>query len=171
MPSSAPTSHAERLVTLRLIAFFEAVKGLAALVAASGLLVLTPDDVQDVAGRIVDHLHLDPASHYPSVFLNVASKATPQWLRLVAVGAIVYGGIRFAEAIGLWRDKSWAEWLGVVTGLIYVPFEAYALMHRPGPEPLLALLVNVGIVLFLGERLRRRGKMRLIADTVHRYTK
>ena len=152
----------DRVFTLRLIAVFEAVKGLAALVAASGLLVLTPSDVQDVAERVVDHLHLDPASRYPSVFLHVASQATPQWLRLVAAGALVYATFRIAEAIGLWRDKSWAEWLGVITGLIYVPFEAYALIKHPGPEPAIALLVNIAIVLFLGERLRRRGKMHLL---------
>lgn len=155
----------DRVFTLRLIAVFEAVKGLAALVAASGLLVLTPNDVQDVAERLVDHLHLDPASRYPSVFLHVASQATPQWLRFVAEGALAYATFRIAEAIGLWRDKSWAEWLGVVTGLIYVPFEAYALMKHPGPEPVIALLVNIAIVLFLGERLRRRGKMHL--PTLH----
>jgi uncharacterized membrane protein (DUF2068 family) len=164
--SAVPTRKPEdRVFTLRLIAVFEALKGLAALVAASGLLVLTPSDVQDVAERIVEHLHLDPASKYPSVFLHVASQATPQWLRLVAVGGLVYATFRIAEAIGLWRDKSWAEWLGVVTGLIYVPFEGYALVKHPGSEPVIALLVNIAIVMFLGERLRRRGKMRLL--TMH----
>ncbi len=155
----------ERVFTLRLIAVFEAVKGLIALAAASGLLVLTPSDVQDVAERVVDHLHLDPASKYPSVLLHVANQATSRWLHLVAIGALVYATFRIAEAIGLWRDKSWAEWLGVVTGLIYVPFEAYALVKHPGAEPIIALLVNIGIVTFLGERLRRRGKMRLL--TIH----
>jgi uncharacterized membrane protein (DUF2068 family) len=153
---------------LRVVALLESVKGLLALAAASGLLLLTPDDVQVVAERVVDHLHLDPATHYPSVLLNFAGRATPEWMRLVAIGALVYAGFRIAEAIGLWRDKSWAEWLGVVTGLIYVPFEAYAFITRPGPDPVVALLVNLGIVVFLGDRLRRRGKMRLLTDTLLR---
>jgi len=157
-------SPEDRVFTLRLIAVFEAFKGLLALAAASGLLVLTPDEVQVVAGRVVDHLHLDPASKYPSVFLHVASRATPQWLHFVAEGALVYATFRIAEAIGLWMDRAWAEWLGVVTGLIYVPFEAYAFIEHPGPEPVIALLINIGIVLFLGERLRRRGKMHLLRE-------
>jgi uncharacterized membrane protein (DUF2068 family) len=151
---------------LRMIAGLEAVKGLLALVAASGLLLLTPDDVQDVAGRLVEHLHLDPATHYPSVFLNFAGRATPEWMRFVALGAFVYAGFRIAESIGLWRDKAWAEWLGVVTGLIYVPFEILAFVKRPGPEPVVALLVNIGIVWYLGDRLRRRGKMHALTDHI-----
>lgn len=149
---------------LRMIAVLEAIKGLLALIAASGLLLLTPDDVADVAERVVEHLHLDPATHYPSVFLEFASRATPEWMRLVAVGAFVYAGFRIAESIGLWRDRSWAEWLGVVTGLIYVPFEILAFIKRPGPEPIVAMLINLGIVWYLGDRLRRRGKMRALAD-------
>jgi uncharacterized membrane protein (DUF2068 family) len=163
MPQPTPT-RADRVGVLRLVALLEAIKGLLALAAASGLLVLTPYEVQDAAERVVDHLHLDPATHYPSVLLNFASRATPEWMRVVAIGALVYAGFRLAEAIGLWRDKSWAEWLGVVTGLIYVPFEIYAFVTRPGPDPVVALLVNLGIVVFLGDRLRRRGKMHLLTD-------
>jgi uncharacterized membrane protein (DUF2068 family) len=151
---------------LRMIATLEAVKGLLALIAASGLLLLTPDDVSEVAERLVEHLRLDPATHYPSVFLNFASLATPEWMRLVAVGAFIYAGFRIAESIGLWRDKSWAEWLGVITGLIYVPFEILAFVKRPGPEPVVAMLINLGIVWYLGDRLRRRGKMRALAEHI-----
>jgi uncharacterized membrane protein (DUF2068 family) len=153
----------DRVLGLRTIAVFEAFKGLLALAAASGLFLLMHRDVEDIADRIVDHLHLDPASHYPSIFLAAAAKASPEYIRLIAVGALAYAAIRIAEAYGLWRDRSWAEWLGVVTGLIYVPFEVMAFAHRPGPEPLLALATNVGIVLFLGARLRRRALRRKMA--------
>jgi uncharacterized membrane protein (DUF2068 family) len=153
---------------LRTIAAFEFIKGLLALTAASGLLLLTPDDVQAAASRVVDHLNLDPAAHFPNLFLTAAGRATPHWMRLVALGAFVYAGFRIAEGFGLWHDKAWAEWLGVVTGLIYVPFEVMAMVRRPGPDPVIALLINVGIVLFLGNRLRRRGKMQVLADSLRR---
>jgi uncharacterized membrane protein (DUF2068 family) len=41
----------------------------------------------------------------------------------------------------------------VATGLIYTPLEALAFIRRPGLEPLLAFIVNLGIVLFLGLQL------------------
>jgi uncharacterized membrane protein (DUF2068 family) len=148
-------------VTLRLIALFEGLKGSLALAAAFGLLVLSPDDVQGLAERLVEALHLNPEGHYSSAVLDFAGRATPQWMHWVAVGAFVYTVFRGAEGIGLWLDKSWAEWLGVVTGLIYVPFEAYAFVHHPGIEPVIALLINIAIVLYLGARLKRRGKLHL----------
>lgn len=54
-------------------------------------------------------------------------------------------------------DRRWAEWMGVVTGLVYVPFEAGALVRHPGLEPLTFLGLNLLIVLYLTSRLRRNG--------------
>jgi len=148
---SYPIDHS---LGLRAVAVLEAVKGLVVLLAGSGLLLLVHRDVQAIAERIISHLHLNPASPYPRIFLRVAIGTTPGGLRLLALGALVYSVVRFVEAAGLWRARRWAEWLGVATGLIYVPFEALALLRRPGPEPLLALTLNLGIVLFLGIQLR-----------------
>jgi len=67
----------------------------------------------------------------------------------------VYSTLRFIEAVGLWRARRWAEWFGVATGLIYVPFEAIAFVRRPELEPFLALLLNLMIVVILGMYLRR----------------
>lgn len=170
MTHPPPLPHQNRVIVLRLIAIVEAIKGLLAIAAASGLFLLTPADVQAAAARVVEHLHLDPAAHVSGMLVNAADRATPEWLRFVALGALVYAVFRFAESIGLWLDKAWAEWLGVVTGLIYVPFETMAFIRRPGPDPVIAFLINLGIVLFLGDRLRRRGKMRLLADTLLRKT-
>jgi uncharacterized membrane protein (DUF2068 family) len=141
------------------VAVYEAAKGVLVLLAGTGLLLLVHRNVQGMAERLVTHLHLDPAKRYPQIFLHVATEVTPQRLRLLAVGALVYCVARFAEAIGLWRDRPWAEWLGVVTGAIYVPFEAVAFARRPGLEPLVALGLNLVIVAYLGLRLReRRGE-------------
>jgi uncharacterized membrane protein (DUF2068 family) len=154
--STTDEHEARRLFGLRVIALFEAAKGLAVLLAGTGLLILVHRDVQAAAERLVSHLHLDPASRYPRIFLSVATQVTPGWLRLIALGAAVYSTLRFAEAFGLWRARRWAEWLGVATGLIYVPFEVFALIRRPGVEPLVAIVLNLGIILFLGIQLRRR---------------
>jgi uncharacterized membrane protein (DUF2068 family) len=149
----------ESPVGVRLVALYEAAKGILVLLAGTGLLLLVHRDVQSMAERLVTHLHLDPAKRSPQIFLHVATEATPQRLRLLAAGALVYCLVRFAEAVGLWRNRQWAEWLGVVTGAIYVPFEAVAFVRRPGLEPLVALGLNLLIVAYLGLRLReRRGE-------------
>lgn len=145
----------DRSLGLRAIAAFEAVKGLVVLLAGFGVLLLIHRDVQALAERLVAHLHLNPGSRYPRIFLHVATETTPTRLRLLALGAFVYSTVRFVEATGLWRARRWAEWFGAATGLIYVPFEAIAFIRRPELEPLLALVLNLVVVLFLVIQLRR----------------
>lgn len=143
-------------IGLRLAAIFEATKGLLVLLVGSGLLLLVHRDVQAVAERLVRHLHLNPASRYPEIFLKVATEATPSRLRLIALGALCYALLRFVEAVGLWHARRWAEWLGVASGLMYLPFEFRAMIRRPGAEPLIAILLNLGVVIFLGMQLESR---------------
>ena len=73
---------------------------------------------------------------------------------LAAGGAFFYAALQLLEAGGLWKARRWAEWLAVFTGLIYVPFEIMALVQKPGWQPVLALISNLAIVLFLAVQLR-----------------
>jgi uncharacterized membrane protein (DUF2068 family) len=145
-----------REIGLRLTAIFEAIKGLLVLIAGSGLFLLVHRDVQDIAERFIDRMHLDPASRYPRIFLKVATQATPSGMRLLAVAALFYAAIRLVEAVGLWHARRWAEWLGVASGLMYLPIEIRALVRHPGIEPLVALILNLGVVLFLGLQLESK---------------
>lgn len=141
---------------LRTVAVFEAAKGVLVLVAGTGLLLLVHRDVQQIGERLVAHLHLNPASHYPRIFLKVASEATPQSLRLLALGALFYSVLRMVEAVGLWHERRWAEWLGLGSGLAYLPFEVVEWVRRPGMEPVIAVGINLVVVAFLFGRLHRR---------------
>jgi len=145
--------------SLRAIAVFEAAKGLVVLLAGSGLLFLLRRDLQELADRIVRHFHLDPASRESRILFRALTEATPSHLRWLAVAALAYSTFRFAEAWGLWRARRWAEWLGVVTGLIYVPFEIGSFIRHPRPVPLVALALNILVVLVLGWHLRRRTEL------------
>ena len=153
-------------VGLRAIAAVEATKGLVVLLAGFGVLLLIHRDVQAMADRIVAHLHLNPASRYPRIFLRAATETTPGRLRLLAFGAFVYSTLRFVEAAGLWHERRWAEWFAVATGLIYVPFETVAFARRPDIEPLIALVLNVAIVWFMGIQLSRSSSAETGDETV-----
>lgn len=154
MADAVPPVPGGHRLGLRLIAAFEAAKGLLVLAAGSGVLVALHSDVQAVAERLVLHLHLNPASRLPRIFLRLAAQTTSARLRWIAVGALLYALLRFAEAAGLWTGRRWAEWLGVWSGLVYVPFELRGMLLRPGLEPLTALVVNLAVVLYLFARLR-----------------
>src|SRR5215471_21835247 len=110
-------------VGLKAAALFEALKGVLVILAGVGLLAFVHRDAQAFAERLVVHLHLNPARHYPRVFIEAAGRLTDSNLWLLAAGAFAYSTLRFAEAYGLWRARSWAEWIGIVSGGIYLPLE------------------------------------------------
>lgn len=137
------------LTTVRTIAVFEAAKGALVLLAGLGLLSLINRDVQDVAERLVRHSHLNPASHYPRIFVDAAARVTNTHLRLLACAAAVYAAVRFVEAYGLWKERRWAEWFALVAGAIYVPVEVYELIHRASWTKGAVLLTNLAIVAYM----------------------
>ena len=143
---------------LRLVAVFEFAKGALALAAAAGLLAFVHRDIRGVVGELLLHLHLDPARRVPGIFLLLADRLESMNLWLLALGAALYAAVRIAEAYGLWLDREWAEWLGVVSGAVYVPFELYALAKGVTPLKLATLGVNLLVVAVLSDALWRRRR-------------
>lgn len=134
---------------LRTIALVEAGKGTLVLLAGFGLLSLIHHDLQRVAERLVVHAHLNPASAYPRIFLDLAKQLTDGRLLLLAAGAIAYALVRFIEAYGLWHARPWAKWFAALSGGIYIPFELFELYEHVSWISLGSLLLNVAIVAFM----------------------
>lgn len=152
---------------VRAVAVFEALKGTLVLVAGFGLLALVHRDLEDLAERLVLHSHLDPASHYPRVFIEAASHMNDSRLRWLAALAFAYSVVRFVEAYGLWHMRAWAEWFAILSGCLYLPVELYELIERPTHLHGLVLFFNSVIVAYLlYVRFSRTG--RAAEDAIHR---
>ena len=123
-PTSKHTIRAVRNRGLRMVAAVEATKGLLVLAVGAGLLSLIHRDVEAVAEHVVRALHMNPASHTPRVFLDLAEKLTSTRLQLLALGAAAYATLHLVEAYGLWLARRWAEWLTVVADYLPEPFRA-----------------------------------------------
>ncbi|WP_174875750.1 DUF2127 domain-containing protein [Vogesella oryzae] len=133
---------------IRAVAAFEAFKGLLALAGASGLLLLLHKDLHDLAIRLVEHAHLNPAAHYPSIFITAAQQLNGKLL-LIALGAAAYSSLRFAEAYGLYREAAWAEVLAAASGAIYLPFEVLELLHHPNSISIGSFVLNLLVVVLM----------------------
>jgi len=131
---------------IKTIAVLEAAKGALVLAAGAGLLAGVHHDLQALGELWVNRLHLNPASHYPRIFLHLLADFGNRQLWLLAAGAAVYSAVRFVEAYGLWRGRAWAEWFAVLSGGIYLPFEGYELALGFSPIKLAALTVNMAVV-------------------------
>jgi uncharacterized membrane protein (DUF2068 family) len=146
------------LTGTRAVALFEATKGAIVVLAGLGLLALIHHDAQDVAEDIVHHLHLNPARHFPRIFIDAAATATDTRLWALALTAMFYAAVRFAESYGLWHKRAWAEWFAILTGGIYLPVELYELTVSVTPVKTAVFLVNLFIVAWLSRvRWEARG--------------
>ncbi len=138
-----------------MVATFEAAKGVIVLAAGLGLFELMHQDVQAAVERLVRHLHLNPASHYPRIFIDASVWLDDAHLRMLAVGALIYAAVRFVEAFGLWRERCWAEWFGAISGSIYLPVEVYNLWIMVTWPRVTVLVVNSIVVIYLVQVLVR----------------
>lgn len=146
---------------LRVVAVFEALKGAVVLLAGCGVLTLIHKDLHDIAVRLVQVLHMNPARRYPSIFIDAANRVTDMQLWMLALSALIYALIRLVEAYGLWHGRRWAEWFGFLSGAVYLPVEAYEIFRKPDWPRIAVFLVNVGVVWYLAGVLRRfRGSRR-----------
>jgi len=143
---SAPIPHKKGL---RTIALLEAFKGAIVLLIGFGALSFLGRDAEDFAEHLVNRLHLNPAHHYPQIFIQAMGDVTASGLWLLAGLAALYSLIRFVEAYGLWYHRRWAEWLAALSGGVYVPVEIYEIAHRASWLKFGALLVNLAIVAYM----------------------
>jgi uncharacterized membrane protein (DUF2068 family) len=145
-------------VGVRAVAVFEAAKGGIVVIAGLGMLALIHRDVQGIAEEIVRYLHINPARHFPRIFLDAAATATDARLWALALAAMLYASVRFAEAYGLWRQRVWAEWFAILTGSIYLPIELYELTVSVTLVKVTVFVVNLFIVAWLSlVRWKARG--------------
>jgi len=162
-PPKAPPHEALLVPTTR-----TAVRGVAVFEAAKGLLVLLVgfDLMRPVhratgfdAEEMVRHMHMNPASHFPHIFVQATSRFEGMSLMPLALGALAYALIRFVEAYGLWRQRTWAEWFAAASGAIYIPFEIRHLIVHQHHRLLTALVLaaNILIVGVMVRALRKRG--------------
>jgi uncharacterized membrane protein (DUF2068 family) len=70
-------------------------------------------------------------------------------LHLFAVVALAYAGVEGLEAVGLWLQKRWAEYLTLIVTASLLPVEFYEVVHHLTPFKVLAIVVNLAVVVYL----------------------
>ena len=142
--------------TLRAIALYEGLKGIAALAASIGLVSLLHHDLRHLVSDLIGHFGLDPEKHYPAMLLHYVDVLNRTNIRAVVFLAFAYAAIRIAEAYGLWHDHAWGEWVGAVSGAIYLPVEIWHQFHSVSWSGIFIFIANLAMVIFLVLRLWRR---------------
>ena len=158
--------HRAQKNLLRAVASFEFTKGIFVLLIGLIALLLVHKDAWVIAESVLALLHINTDRHSAQLFLDFADRLTDARLWDAAELAFAYSLLRFVEAYGLWKQRTWAEWLAFVSGTLFLPVEIRGLMR--GITILLStvFVANVGIVLYmfflLRAELRRRRELQSI---------
>ncbi len=73
----------------------------------------------------------------------------PHSLKLLAAFAFAYAALSATEAVGLWLQKRWAEYLTAVATAVFLPLEIHELLERVTFVRIFAFVVNVAILVYL----------------------
>lgn len=88
-------------------------------------------------------------------------------LEVLIVTAAIYAVVEGTEAVGLWYEKRWAEYLTAVATAGFLPFEIHELLKRVTVLRVSALVVNLAILVYLVYAKRLFGVRRHRPDADH----
>jgi uncharacterized membrane protein (DUF2068 family) len=154
--------HVTQRRVLRAVAGLEFFKGV--FVAAMGIcaIALVHRDTWLLAEHLLTLLHISTDRRPAQIFLDFADTITDARLWAAASIAFSYAALRFTEAYGLWKERTWAEWVAFVSGTLLLPLEVRELFRGITFWRCALLIGNVAIVLYmlyviLENRRERRG--------------
>ena len=97
-------------------------------------------------GTVAGHAH---ARHGLLHELDNLFTTSSAHLHLLGAVLLVYGALEGVEAVGLWYQRRWAEYLTFLVTASLLPFEAYEISTRTTPFKIIAFLINVAVVVYL----------------------
>ena len=154
-----PDAHAHP--GLHLLALFEGMKGLLALVAAISLEVMGPQPLRDFVQGLITKFNLNPDSGPLPTLVHAIN---PTAVHLVAIVLLVYAFWRLLEAWGLWHAKAWASWLGFIGTVAYLPLDLLGIYyHHHSWHAWAVLALNLLVAAVLARDLIKRRKGRIVA--------
>jgi hypothetical protein len=92
------------------------------------------------------------------IFIDWLAKFPNEQVLYIALFAFGIGLIRYIEAIGVWFDKTWAQWLVVITAFIYIPFEINELIHQFTWTITIIMAINFVVAFYLLYLLKQKIK-------------
>jgi uncharacterized membrane protein (DUF2068 family) len=134
---------------LRLVALFEFAKGLFVLCIGVVALLLVHKDAWLIAESVLAVLHISTDRHSAQLFLDFADRLTDAKLWAAARLALAYSVLRFAEAYGLWKQRTWAEWVALLSGTLGLPWEIRMIVREVTFMRVAIFIGNLAIIFYM----------------------
>lgn len=144
-----PDPHRRQRQVLRAVASFEFFKGVFVVLMGVCALALVHKDTWLIAESLLALLHISTDHRFAQSFLDFADSITDARLWAAARIAFAYAALRFTEGYGLWRGRTWAEWVACISGTLLLPLEVRELFRGVTFFRCALLVGNVAIVLYM----------------------
>jgi uncharacterized membrane protein (DUF2068 family) len=147
-PPTPPPPRRQRRV-LQTVATIEFLKGVFVTLMGICALLLVHKDAWLYAESVLAVFHISTDRRIARMFLDFADNVTDAKLWAAAWLAFAYSTLRFIEGYGLWRCRTWAEWVAAISGTLLLPLEVRELFRRVTLLRCGVLIVNVAVVLYM----------------------
>ena len=139
---------------LRLIALFKLLKAALLITVGVGALRLVHTDVTALVEKWVARFGLNPGSRYVGHIIVESASLTPNRIKDLGVGSLLYAALFLTEGVGLWLAKGWAVWFSTIITSSLVPLEVREIYRHPSSTRVFVLVINIAVVAFLLHRIR-----------------
>lgn len=140
--------HRQRRV-LQTVATIEFTKGIFVSLMGICAILLVHKDAWLYAESLLALLHINTDRRIAQMFLDFADNITDARLWAAARLAFAYSILRFIEGYGLWRCRTWAEWVAAISGTLLLPLEVREVIRRVTLLRFGLLIGNIAIVLYM----------------------
>ena len=151
-------------LVLRYIAVFKFLQALTLCAVALAAFQMLRPEIAVLVQDWVEQLPITGERNAVEHFFGWATGLASNQVLGIGIGALLYASLFLLEGVGLWRRKTWAEWLTVVATSLPIPLEVYEVVRHLSPLRVLALVGNVVVVWLLVSHLRRLALSRVKAD-------
>ena len=134
---------------LILIAAFKLAQAALFVAIGVGALRLLHKDVGDELAHLADHLRFNPESKLVNFVLDSASHLTDSLLRRIGAAVFIYAALDLVEGIGLYLEKTWAEYMTLLITGSFLPWELFEIYRRLTPIRVTLLTVNLLVFIYL----------------------
>jgi uncharacterized membrane protein (DUF2068 family) len=157
-PSRLIATHPRHNAGLMLIAAFKVGQALLFVALGVGALKLLHKDVGDLLKRLAEHPHFNPESRLINFLLARSSLFNDRLLKRIGEVVFIYAALDLVEGIGLYLEKTWAEYLTLAITASFLPWEVIEIFHRLTLIRVSLLTVNVLVLVYLFKLLTARGR-------------
>jgi uncharacterized membrane protein (DUF2068 family) len=160
IPARLIPLHRRHNAWLIAIAAFKLMQAVLFFTIGVGALRLLHKDVGDLLSQLADYLRFNPESRFVSFILDKAALLDDRLLRRIGEVGFIYAGLDLLEGIGLYLEKTWAEYLTLIITASFLPWEMLEVFRRITPIRVGLLVVNALVLFYLLKLVIERGRQK-----------